>query len=227
MKIFYPLLACIIFQTSFGQFAIVDDKDGYVNIRSSPEVADNIKDTLQNGHIVFCIETKGSWHYIDYKEFRSGYIHKSRLKTIENFKKVNYISKSATYIIFNSDTIRLTLTKESFNPEVNVLHYNPGNANKNVASYLESINGSEFWGTDGDVPRYQYGQITLQIGDEILYLPSDNLYEPNLNYTFLNVDRINEVIYLSALNSDGAGGYAVLWIIEKGKFKKRILTRPF
>jgi len=41
----------------FGQFAIVNDKDGYVNVRSSPKIEkNNIIDTLHNGSIVYVLE---------------------------------------------------------------------------------------------------------------------------------------------------------------------------
>lgn len=92
---------------------------------------------------------------------------------------------------------------------------------------MEKINGDEIWGTDGDVPRMQYGKAILHIGSNKVDLPIDNLFEPNLDFTSVYIDKKNNIIYVSALNSDGAGGYAVLWIIENGKFKQRITTIPF
>lgn len=73
----------------------------------------------------------------------------------------------------------------------------------------------------------QYGKFILQIGSDMVNLPTDNLFEPNLDFTSVYIDKKNNIIYVSALNSDGAGGYAVLWIIENGEFKQRITTLPF
>ena len=54
-----------------------------------------------------------------------------------------------------------------------------------------------------------------------------NLYEPNFEYTRVNYDVKNRTLYIQSLNSDGAGGYAVIWIIENGVFKKKVISRGF
>jgi len=49
------LVLCSV--SGFGQFAIVNDKDGYVNVRSSPKIEkNNIIDTLHNGSIVYVLK---------------------------------------------------------------------------------------------------------------------------------------------------------------------------
>lgn len=230
MKQILTILACIICQTSFGQFAIVADEDGFVNIRSSAEVADNIIDTLENGQVVYCFEAEGGWLPVDYdlsRQNKNGYIHKTRVKFIEDFEKVAYSSLTDSSIVFKIDSIRLTINQVSFNPKSNNLQFHKANTANNEAGYLEKVNGKEIWGTDGNVPRKQYGQMLLRIGKDKIYLPVDNLFEPNLDYTSLNIDSKNSRIYIAASNSDGAGAYAVLWIIENGKFKERIITIPF
>lgn len=231
MRGFLTILTCtLLFQTTFGQFGIIVDKDGFVNIRSSAGISNNIVDTLSDGQIVFCFEAEGEWFPVDYdlsRQNKSGYIHKSRVRFIEHFDNIPYSQLSDSSITFRIDTLSLRLTKVSFNPKANTLQYHQGNPAKNEATYLEKINGKKIWGTDGDVPKKQYGQAYLKIGNDKIYLPVDNLFEPNLGYTLVNIDKSKKTIYVSVLNSDGAGGYAVLWIIEKGKFKERITTIPF
>jgi hypothetical protein len=107
------------------------------------------------------------------------------------------------------------------------LQYHKENSASNEMRYLEKINGKEIWGTDGNVPKKQYGQFTLILGKDKIHLPIDNLFEPNLDSTKLNIDKNSRTIYISASNSDGAGGYEVLWIIENGTFKQRITTFGF
>ena len=108
-----------------------------------------------------------------------------------------------------------------------MLKYHKGDDSKNELNWLEKINGKEIWGTDGNIPKNQYGQITLTFGKEIIHLPIDNLFEPNLDNIKVNIDSKNKTIYISTMNSDGAGGYVVLWIIENGIFKQQITTIPF
>ncbi len=55
----------------------------------------------------------------------------------------------------------------------------------------------------------------------------ENLYEPNLGSTKVNYDRIKDILYISTMNSDSAGGYFVVWKIEKGKYKERFIAYGF
>ena len=231
MRGFLTILTFIFCQTTFGQFGIIADKDGFVNVRSSPNFATNIIDTLTNGQIVFCLDKEGEWLPTDYhlngQESQNGYIHKSRVKLISDFDKIPFKNLSDSVVKFRIDTIELIVIKTKFNPKKNKLQYHKEDSSISETSWLEKINGKEIWGTDGNVPEYQYGQITLSIGKNKINLPMDNLYEPNFASTTVNFDKKNNTIYISAMNSDGAGGYAVLWIIENGRFKKRITTVPF
>jgi len=223
-------LACILNQTIFGQFGFIEDKDGYVNIRNSASVSKNVIDTLTSGQTIFCFEPEGDWFPVDYdlsRQNKSGYVHKSRIRFIKHFDSFQYSEVTDSSIIFKIDTFTLRITKVAFNPEINNLQYHKAKPSTNVSKYLAKINGKEIWGTDGGIPKKQYGKIILQLGRNEINLPIDNLFEPNLDLTSVYIDGKNNVIYVSALNSDGAGSYAVLWIIENGKFKERITTIPF
>lgn len=220
----------MLFQTTFGQFGIIADEDGFVNVRNSPNISNNIIDTLTNGQIVFCLEAEGEWRPTDYhlnRQNKSGYIHNSEVKFLADFDKIPYHKLTDSTVTFKKDSLNLLITKTKFNPKNNKLQYHKEDASKNEMSFLEKINGKEIWGTDGNIPKKQYGQITLTLGKDKIHLPIDNLFEPNLDYSTVNIDIKNRTIYISAINSDGAGGYAVLWIVENGIFKKRITTIPF
>jgi hypothetical protein len=230
MKGLFTLFHCILFQIAFGQFGVIDDKDGFVKVRSSPNTSNNVIDTLKNGQIVFCFQAEGEWSPTDYdlsRQNKSGYIHNSRLRLIDEFEKISYDNLTDSFISFKKDSIKLIITKTKFNPKNHDLEYHKGDASKNEIRWLEKINGKEIWGTDGNVPQNQYGQITLTVGKEKINLPVDNLFEPNLDFTTVNIDSSNRTIYISSVNGDGAGGYAVLWIIENGTFDQRITTIPF
>ena len=125
MRGLLTILTCILlYQTTFGQFGIISDKDGFVNIRSSAGSSNNIVDTLTNGQIVFCFEAEGEWLPVDYdlsSQNKSGYIHKTRVKFIEHFDNIPYSQLTDSSITFKNDTISLKLTKVSFNSKVNKL----------------------------------------------------------------------------------------------------------
>lgn len=231
-------LCCLFFvcQNTFGQFGIIQNKDGFVNVRKSPEISNNVIDTLHNGHIVFYyLDPAGDWFEIDYeKEDYSniGYIHKSGFKFLTEFDSIPVKQRTSNKLIFQKDFFKITLTKVPFIAKNNKLQYFKGNDKEHNASYLEKINDKEIWGTDGGIPHTQYGQISVTWGKKSIILPKesiDDLFEPNFNYKYTAVfyDRKNNTMYISADNSDGAGGYSVIWIIENGRYKERHLSRGY
>jgi len=230
MKIISIFIALLITQNVFGQFAVIQDKDGFVNVRRTCEIGDNIIDTIRNGNVVFCFETQNDWFPIDYKDHGrnlSGYIHKTRLKFIGDDNKINHSSLTENIVVFKTDSIKLTMTKINFLPEKNKMEFIKANSSSKEANILEKVNGKEIWGTFGAIPKTQYGEVILELGNKKITLPCENLFAPNLDYTTLNLEPKTKSIYISAYNSDGAGAYAVLWIIENGKYNRRILTIPF
>lgn len=230
MRLTSIFILLLITQSAIAQFALIEDKEGFVNVRRSGEYGDNIIDTLRNGDIVFSFELQNDWYPIDYKEKgenRTGFVHKTRLKFISDFAKIPHNSFSDNIVIFMNDSIKLTLTKTEFVPKNNKLDFVKANSSMKEATILEKVNGKEVWGTYGAIPKTQYGQVLLELPNKKIILPSENLFAPNLKYTSLNYDAKTNTIYVSADNSDGAGAYAVLWVIENRKYKQRILTIPF
>jgi hypothetical protein len=114
-----------------------------------------------------------------------------------------------------NDSFRITLTQVTFEAKKNKLQYVPPDQKKGYAGYLNKINGKEFWGTDGELPTRQYGQVSVEWGKSHFDLPSkaiENLFEPNWDYHYSAAwfDRESNTLYISADNSDGAGGYSVV-----------------
>jgi len=226
------ILLILVFQNTFGQFGVINDKDGIVNVRKSPQISNNIIDTLHNGQIVFYYEEpKGDWYGIDYEDGKyanSGYMHKSRLKFITEFESVPLKNRAENKVIFQKDSLKITMTKVPFIINKNKLLYGEGNQ----SSFLKKINDKEYWGSDGGIPTTQYGQISIEWGEKRFALPKESvedLFEPNFEdkYTSVFFDFKSNTIYIIANNSDGAGGYSVLWIIENGKFKRRYLSNAY
>lgn len=231
MNSFFSLLALLSACFCYGQeleFAVIKDADGFVNVRSSNEIKNNVVDQLENGFIVTHFGAEGNWILINYEKNgkdRDGFIYKDRVKGISTFTKIPKSKHSNGQILLSDNKIEITVTEKKFDKTKHSLKYYKGNPNQ-----LDQIDGKPIFGTDGNIPKREYGSITLKIDTLKIVLPkkaTENLYEPNLDFTTANYDEATETVYLQALNSDGAGGYAVLWIIEKGIFKRRITTIPF
>jgi hypothetical protein len=49
----------------------------------------------------------------------------------------------------------------------------------------------------------------------------------NYHHTKVHYDKTSDILYIHAMNSDGAGGYVVIWKIEKGGYKERFVSHGF
>lgn len=214
---------------SSSQFAIIADKDGYVNIRNTAENKNNIADTLKNGDIVWCSEPEGNWVMVDYikkGQQETGYLYKDRIKLLSSFDSIPVQKQDIKQIIFKEDSIIITISKEDFVVKYNNIKY----ATSDNVKYVSMINGKPIWGTDSNIPRSQYKSVKIQSGRKIFALPKkamENLFEPNFDFSHCYYDRNKDILFISSLNSDGAGSYALLWIIEKGVYKNKIVLTPF
>ena len=95
---------------------------------------------------------------------------------------------------------------------------------------IELIDNKQYWGTDGELPKTQYKNITVKIGKSVFALPKsalENLYEVNLDSTETYFDKDRNIIYIISSNSDGAGYYEVIWKIEKATYKDRLVAHGF
>lgn len=223
MKISFLLFFLLFcFQNTFSQLAVVVDKDGYVNVRDKDK---RIVDKLSSGEVVYRFGDIDGWESVDYikdGENHWGYIHKSRLFNLSCFDKIPLISDSEDKAILKKDSIVITLIEKDFIPSQNKISRKDGFVNK--------INGKQFWGMDGGMPTREYKSITVSMCKRSIDIPPmafNNLYEPNLFSTEANYDKDNDILYLHSMNSDGAGGYIVVWVIEKGQYKGRYVYHGF
>lgn len=151
-----------------------------------------------------------NWIGIDYGTNNyagSNYVYKNRLKFINSFTEIPQVDLQPNSVTFANASIQINLYQERFDTSKNKLEYNE------KQGYLEKINGMKIWGTDGTIPQRQYRAIEIELGNTKIKLPAkalENLYNPNLNYTSVNYDIQNDILYVQSLNSDGAGGYAVI-----------------
>lgn len=166
-----------------------------------------------------------SVEHIQDGKFVKGYVYKDRMELLSSFKPVKGISSSENAVSFSDSNIKIDIAKTDFIKADHKYTYskqNPG--------MVEAIDGKEIWGTDGNIPKKEYKSVTIRIGNDMIRLPKqalENLYEPNLDYTSAHYDPVHDTLYIMAFNSDGAGGYGLVWIIENKKYKTRAVAYPF
>ena len=210
-----------------GAFAVINDKDGYVNVRKEKSVHSKVLKKLDNNTLIFILEYDkayyGNWIYAD----NEGYIYNDRVKWIEKLPKIAKGITKGNTIVFEGKEIQVTLSTEKFDKSKHSFKYH-----KEYRDIIEKIDGKPFWGTDGNMPKREYKSIEVKIRGKQVSIPQsayNDLYESYLYTEFNSVhyDKDNDILYIVALNGDGAGAYMVCWQIEKGVYKGRKVGIPF
>jgi len=210
-----------------GAFAVINDKDGYVNVRKEKSVHSKVLKKLDNNTLIFVLEYDkayyGNWIYAD----NEGYIYNDRVKWIEKLPKIAKGITKGNTIVFEGKEIQVTLSTEKFDKSKHSFKYH-----KEYRDIIEKIDGKPFWGTDGNMPKREYKSIEVKIRGKQVSIPQsayNDLYESYLYTEFNSVhyDKDNDILYIVANNGDGAGAYMVCWQIEKGVYKGRKVGIPF
>ena len=227
------LLFLLINSYTFAQvnenyfFAVINDKDGYVNVREEANIHSKVIKKLDNNTLIFAFDYNksedGNWIYAD----NEGYIYSDRVKWLEKLPKAAKGVEKKNAIHFSGKDIQVALSTEKFDKSKHSFKYH-----KEYRDIIEKIDGKTFLGTDGNMPKEAYKSIEVKIREKQVSIPQSaysDLYEPNL-YTDLNFvyyDKDSDSYYIVATNSDGAGAYMVCWQIEKGIYKGRKIGIPF
>ena len=229
--LFFLLTTNAFAQGPFGDYAVVKDKDGYVNIRAKENVKSKIVGTLPANTLVNVYfwedePTPPNWIAVD-----KGYVHKSRLKMISEFPSIGEgkEKKTENSITLTEKGISVTISTQKFDKTKHKI------TKKRHKEYNELIiDGKKIYGRDNDefLPENHYKSITVTINGKNVPIPKsayDDLYEVAM-YTDNNAvyyDKEEDTIYIIAHNGSGAFSYEVCWQIVKGEYKTRIVGEPF
>ena len=208
-------------QAQIEAFAVINDKDGYVNVRKEKSAQSKVLKKLNNKTIVFVYNydksTDGNWIYTD----EEGYIYNDRVKWIHKFPQIaKGIAKENT-MVFEGKDIKVTLTLGKFDKSKHSFEYY-----KDSPTGVEIIDDQLPYGTDGKMPTTEYRSIEINIHGKQVSLPKDaygDLYEPTFrtDHHFVYYDKDTDILYIVANNDYAERPYKVCWQIEKGSYKDR------
>ena len=227
--LFFLLTTNAFAQGPFGDYAVVKDKDGYVNIRAKESVKSKIVGTLPNNTLIYTFFDDDEPNPSNWVYEKNGYIHKSRLKKINEFPSIGKEKETENSITITDKAISVTLTQQKFDKTKHKI------TKKRHKEYNELIiDGKKIYGLDNDefLPEDHYKSITVTINSKDVPIPKsayDDLYEVAM-YTDNNAvyyDKEEDTIYIIAHNGSGAFSYEVCWQIVKGEYKTRIVGEPF
>ena len=231
--LFFLLTTNAFAQGPFGDYAVVKDKDGYVNIRAKENVKSKIVGTLPNNTLVYTLfdttdDETGEEIFFNWIAVDKGYVHKSRLKMISEFPSIGKGKEQGNSITIAGKGISVTITTQKFDK---TKHKITKKKHKEYSEYI--IDGKRVQGLDNDefLPKDHYKSITVTINGKNVPIPKsayDDLYEIGIWDTnnFAYYDKEDDVLYIIAHNGDGYLAYEVCWQIVKGEYKTRIIGEP-
>lgn len=229
MKLLAAFAILLINTVCIAQFAIITDPDGYAHVRETPEKGDNIIDELSNGELVFRLDTAGNWVMIDYgdeSEIKYGYIYHDRLKFISDYESIPLKTLSKNSIQLANKEIKITLKQRAFDEAKHTYAYD-----EEYSNVIIHIDNRNFMGTDGEMPTTEYQSVQIEMGkNNVIALPPaafEYLYQPNLENTKAYYNHEADILYITSMNSDGAGGYQVVWEIVNKVYKGRWFMHGF
>lgn len=224
---FFILLFLLISDIVFAQeeaFAVINDKDGYVNVRKGKSAQSKVLKRLNNKTIVFVYNydkaTDGNWIYTD----EEGYIYNDRVKWIHKFPIIAKGIAKGNTIVFEGKEIQVVLTSGKFDKSKHSFEYF-----KDSPNGIEVIDDELPYGTDGKMPTTEYRSIEVNIHGKRVSLPKDaysDLYEPTFltDHNSVYYDKESDILYIVANNNYAERPYKVCWQIEKGVYKGRKVT---
>ena len=221
--LFFLLTTNAFAQTPLGDYAVVKDKDGYVNIRAKENVKSKIVGTLPNNTLVYGFFDK-EFNPTNWIEVDKGYVHQSRLKKISDFRAIE-VKVQGNSIIFDDKDVKVTITKQKFDKTKHKI------TKKGQGSYEQLIiDGKEIiYGESGSLTQDHYKSITVTMKGKNVPIPKSAyddlhgiLYDRYLN-RFIYYDEEAEALYIYAVNGEAGLAYQVCWQIVKGEYITRII----
>jgi len=198
-----------------GVYAVINDSDGFTNVHTSANVNSPITGKIYTYHVFTCEVNKTNWWKVLYiardnsgkSNWIEGYIYKTKVSLLLDWKTINGKTEKIKVRVNTSSYLR---TKHKFLKIDN-------------DTYL--IDGKRFWGTDGEIPKTGISSVQISTDNIPIILPEnayDDLYEPGLE-TLTYTYGPGNTIYIRMDNSDGAGGYTIIWIIKHNKYYARYI----
>jgi hypothetical protein len=205
---------------------VVEDPEGSVNVRSGPSLQSKVTGQLASGAVV-AVEAAptGDWAELwsESTEEKPRFIHTSRLKSVSRWRQVGgteHAAGKASAVRLNGFEFRVKAV-----PFVAKDHKITEDKNG-----LKWVDGKSPWGCDGGLPDQSLA-LALTLNGRPVPLPEtagDNLYQPNLDsLVLLTPGDPGASALVLMTNSDGAGGYCVVWSFKNGRYGGRAVFCPF
>ncbi|AKQ47365.1 hypothetical protein TH63_19655 [Rufibacter radiotolerans] len=217
--LFTLILVLFVAFLTRAQVAIINDKDGFTNVRKEPNAQSSIIHKITNNK-VFWYDLEQAQDGSDWvkvyiptdafslktreNDYIEGFIHTSRLQPLEQIKSYKGSDFSFKYVI------------EPFK-------LGGRSVEKQDGKWVKAIGGRNVWGTDGNFPKIQVKGIQVNVAGKAIPIGKAlyaDIYECTNDF---KVYKSADTYFVYQWNSDGAGAYQVVWVFTKAGLKQRFV----
>ena len=226
--IFFPFLMTIS-TCIYADFGLIQDKDGYVNVRELADLSSKVISKQKNGEIVSCVDDiVNNFCFINSSSGVNGYIYNNRINRFDSYNKIKLKKYDVKTVLYRNSLYTVEISSKD--------------ADLNSKNYSKSLKGSElyslykgkaFYGTDGDLPTVnflQLNRIVVKIQEQKIiinsdqlenyFFPKDGLSSKNELADFQIYQKNNDLYIINSLSSGGAAQYNIALHIKDGKLMK-------
>lgn len=223
-------ISFFLIEICHAQLCIINDKDGYSNLRGKPNQNSKIAGKLVDGQafaidnyiqddnqlkdwiaVKFPVKINKNAGYLKFEgEEKTAYIHKSRLITLEDLPHFEKNEINENKVIHHYKNIEITIETQAFK--------------KSEHKIIQSKKG--IYIIDGEKVFPYYGGVTQQIKNITIKSKNNDYSTPKSAFkNFMMVDANNSTVYLGqkgemyvVLNAgDGADSYDIVFCIKDNK----------
>ena len=245
MKFLTILSLLLIAVSAKAQLAVINDLDGFVNVREAGNINSKIVRKINTDCIVLYDgeSDDNEWKNIFYspentmifsksnnrgivlkKDYITGFVNGSRITPIDKLPLMKF-ERGIGYV-GSKDTLNFSIKTKPFSAKSHKIAKSDDGCKNCSKNFVDKIDGKQPWGIDGNLPTREIYKIVLLINKvqvEIPFESYNDLYQPNVENLQIHYDKKGIIYLYMPNNSDGAGGYDIVWVVSNGKLIKRYI----
>ncbi|MBJ9430993.1 SH3 domain-containing protein [Acinetobacter baumannii] len=208
-----------------ADFGLIQDKDGYVNVRENSSLSSKVTSKLNNNEIVSCVmdEETNNFCLVNASNGATGFVYKNRINNFSGYTSIKLSQYSREKVIYSDKNIIVEVYAKKAISDPKLY--------KTFKGKYKYFNNKKFFGTDGSLPDNNFIQL-----DKIIVKEKDNRIEisrTELEQYFFPKDGIDEgkneladfkiyylnnnIFILNTFNNGGAAAYNIVLNIKNGK----------
>lgn len=208
-----------------ADFGLIQDKDGYVNVRENSSLSSKVTSKLNNNEIVSCVmdEETSNFCLVNANNGTTGFVYKNRINNFSGYTSIKLSQYSREKVIYSDKNIIVEVyaKKAILDPKLY----------KTFKGEYKYFNDKKFFGTDGSLPDNNFLQL-----DKIIVKEKNNRTEisrSELEQYFFLKDGIdgdkneladfkiyylnNNIYILNTFNNGGTAAYNIVLNMKNGK----------